>query len=111
MPYLTAWRWPRNVRELENVIERMLVLSTGEVIGVEDLAENMRRGEPARGSILLELPPEGTSLEGVERELLLRALERSYWSQAHAARHLDISRRTLIYRMEKHDLRKDGRLN
>ncbi len=108
MPYLTAWRWPGNVRELENVIERMVVLSAGEVIGVEDLAENMRRVEPARGSILLELPAEGISLEGVEKELLLRALERSNWNQTQAARYLDISRRTLIYRMEKHDLRKEG---
>ena len=107
LPYFAAWRWPGNVRELENVIERMVVLSAGEEIGVEDLGENMRRVEPARGSIVLELPAEGISLEGVEKDLLWRALERSGWNQTQAARYLDISRRTLIYRMEKFNLRKD----
>ncbi|MBL0157535.1 MAG: sigma-54-dependent Fis family transcriptional regulator [Bryobacterales bacterium] len=108
LPYFAAWRWPGNVRELENVIERMVVLSAGEEIGVEDLGENMRRVEPARGSIVLELPAEGISLEGVEKDLLWRALERSGWNQTQAARYLDISRRTLIYRMEKYGLRKEG---
>jgi two-component system NtrC family response regulator len=43
-------------------------------------------------------------LEGIERELLLRALDKYNGNQTQAARYLDISRRTLIYRMEKHGL-------
>ena len=61
-----------------------------------------------RDSFLLELPEEGISLEAVERELLVRALEKFNWNQTQAARFLDISRRTLIYRMEKHQLVREG---
>jgi DNA-binding NtrC family response regulator len=54
------------------------------------------------------LPEEGISLESIERELIAGALERSGGNQTHAARYLDISRRTLIYRMEKHGLVTDA---
>ncbi len=100
------YRWPGNVRELENVIERLVVLSSGDEIAAADLPEPLRR--PRRSeSLLLDLPDQGISLEGVERELLLRALEKFNWNQSRAARYLDISRQTLIYRMEKHGLRKE----
>lgn len=56
----------------------------------------------------MELPEQGISLEAVERELLVRALDKFNWNQTQAARYLDISRRTLIYRMDKHGLRRDG---
>lgn len=102
-----AYRWPGNVRELENVIERMVVLSAGDEITLDDLPEPIRASAPHRDSLLLELPDHGISLEGIERELLLRALEKFNWNQSQAARYLDISRRTLIYRMEKHGLRRD----
>lgn len=105
--YFSSYRWPGNVRELENVIERMIVLSNGEEIGVEELPDELRSAAPARDSFLLELPEDGISLEGVERELLLRALEKFNWNQTQASRYLDISRRTLIYRMEKHGLHRE----
>jgi two-component system NtrC family response regulator len=105
----TAYRWPGNIRELENVIERMLVLSNGKTITENDLPEELRQasGTANQSSLLLDLPEEGISLEAIERELLLRALERFKGNQTQAARYLDISRRTFIYRMEKHGLRQD----
>jgi DNA-binding NtrC family response regulator len=105
----TGYRWPGNVRELENVIERMLVLSNGEQITELDLPDQLRDAPSYQPKTLLsfELPEEGISLEGIERELLLRALERSKGNQTQAARYLDISRRTFIYRMEKHGLRQE----
>jgi DNA-binding NtrC family response regulator len=106
--YLSAYRWPGNVRELENVIERMMVLSNGEEIGVLDLPDEIRREPPPRDSFSIELPEGGISLESVERELIISALERSKGNQTQAARYLDISRRTLIYRMEKHGLKREG---
>jgi len=105
--HLCNYRWPGNVRELENVLERMLVLSSGNQIGLADLPDEMKQTPPAQGSFLLDLPENGISLEGVERELLLRAIEKFNGNQTQAARFLDISRRTLIYRMEKHGLRRD----
>ena len=108
MSALANYRWPGNVRQLENVIERMAVLAAGEEITEADLPEEIRRTPAPRDSFLLEVPEEGVSLEAVERELLLRALEKFSWNQTQAARFLDISRRTLIYRMEKHGLRRDG---
>jgi DNA-binding NtrC family response regulator len=103
--HFTGYRWPGNVRELENVIERMLVLSSGDQIGENDLPDELRRIAPRKEDrFLLELPENGISLEGIERELLLRALEKYNGNQTQAARYLDISRRTLIYRMEKHGL-------
>jgi two-component system NtrC family response regulator len=50
------------------------------------------------------LPESGLSLEGVEKEIILRALQKFNWNQTHAAQYLDISRKTLIYRMEKFGL-------
>jgi two-component system NtrC family response regulator len=108
LPYFTTHRWPGNVRELENVIERLVVLVSGDEITVNDLPEFLRREKPALDAIELELPPEGISLEAVEKELILRALQKFNWNQTKAAEYLDISRKVLIYRMEKFDLRKDG---
>ena len=61
----------------------------------------------SHGGLHLELPPEGVSLEAVERELILKTLQKFDWNQTQAAKFLDISRRTLIYRMEKHGLRRE----
>ena len=103
---LAQYRWPGNIRELENVIERMVVLCNGEEVTEADLPPELRTiPTPTQGGFSIQLPEEGISLEGVERELILRALERFDWNQTQAARYLDVSRRTLIYRMEKHQLR------
>jgi DNA-binding NtrC family response regulator len=106
--HLSRQRWPGNVRELENIIERLVVLAVGEEITEADLPDDYLILPQSRDSFLLELPEEGISLEAVERELLVRALEKFNWNQTQAARYLDISRRTLIYRMEKHRLVREG---
>lgn len=102
--HLTRYRWPGNVRELENVLERMLVLSSSNRITEADLPEEIRRVPPDNSAFWIELPEGGVSLEAVERELILRALEQAKGNQTKAAKYLDISRRTLIYRMEKYGL-------
>jgi DNA-binding NtrC family response regulator len=107
LPYFSAYRWPGNVRELENVIERVVVLSRGDDITLSDLPEFLRRERSPAEEFHFDLPPQGISLEGVEKELIVRALEKFNWNQTHAAQYLDISRKTLIYRMEKFGLRKE----
>jgi DNA-binding NtrC family response regulator len=106
---LTAYRWPGNIRELENVVERMLVLSDGKQITEEDLPDELRYVPAVQpnASLSFELPDEGVSLEAIEREYLLRALEKAAGNQTRAAQFLDISRRTFVYRMEKHGLRQE----
>ena len=107
LPYFSAYSWPGNVRELENIIERIVVLSRGDEIALDDLPDFLRRERPAVEALHLDLPPHGISLEAVEKELIVRALEKFNWNQTHAAQYLDLSRKTLIYRMEKFGLKKD----
>lgn len=111
LPYFSSFRWPGNVRELENIIERLVVLTRGNEITLSDLPEFLRRERPAVEVLHLDLPPHGISLEGVEKELILRALEKFSWNQTHAAKYLDLSRKTLMYRMEKYSIRKQQREN
>jgi two-component system NtrC family response regulator len=105
LPYFTRHRWPGNIRELENVMERLVVLSRGNEIRLADLPEELRRERPAITALKLELPSEGISLETVEKELIVQALQKFNANQTLAAQYLDISRKTLVYRMEKHGLR------
>ena len=107
LPYFCAYPWPGNVRELENVIERLVVLTRGDDVTVGDLPEFLSKERPVLDALQLALPPQGISLESVEKELIMRALEKFDGNQTQAARYLDISRRTLIYRMDKYGLRRD----
>ena len=103
LQHLIAYHWPGNVRQLENVMERLVVLSTTEIISTEDLPPELT-APPRPAPFWLDLPDQGISLEALERDLIRRALEKFNGNQTQAARYLDISRRTLIYRMEKHGL-------
>jgi two-component system NtrC family response regulator len=107
LPYFSAYSWPGNVRELENIIERIVVLSRGDEIALDDLPDFLRRERPPVEALHLDLPPHGISLEAVEKELIVRALDKFNWNQTHAAQYLDLSRKTLIYRMEKFGLKRD----
>ena len=84
-----------------------LVLTRGNEIGFDDLPDYLRKGRPAAEAYNLDPQPGGISLDAVERDLIQRALERLHWNQSRAARYLDISRKTLIYRMEKHGIRRE----
>jgi DNA-binding NtrC family response regulator len=107
IPYFCGYRWPGNVRELENVIERLTVLAVGDEIALGDLPEFLRGERPGYEAVHLELHPQGISLEAVEKELILKALKKFDGNQTKAATFLDISRRTLIYRMEKHGIHRE----
>lgn len=101
METLIKYDWPGNIRELENVVERVSVLATGSQIVISDLPVEVRSGRSRIASIGLKLPDEGISLEEIEKEILVQALEKHHGNQTRAARYLNISRKTLIYRMEK----------
>jgi two-component system, NtrC family, response regulator len=105
---LVSYNWPGNVRELENVIESAVVLSKGEELTAEDLPEIVRRQESRISKIYLDIPDDGISLEEVERELLVKAIEKAKGNQSKAARYLNITRKTLLYRLEKYGLATPG---
>ena len=108
---VTAYRFPGNVRELENVIERAVALSGSRVIGLGDLPESISGHAAAPAASLLELPPQGLNLDDVmseaERRLLIAALERVGGVRKRAAELLGITFRSLRYRLQKHGLSDD----
>lgn len=101
---LVRYAWPGNVRELENTVERLLIMRSNDTITLGELPDkilNNARGGQSLGSAVFRLPDEGYSLEQLEREVVVDALERNHWNQTAAARFLRIPRHTLIYRLEK----------
>ena len=98
---LTMYSWPGNVRELRNAIERALVLCA-DTITVADLPERIQDTVSLVGSSLSEVRGQ---LAEVERATILAALKAEDHNQTRAARRLGLSRRTLIYRMEKYGLK------
>jgi DNA-binding NtrC family response regulator len=105
MDALMNYGWPGNVRQLESVIERAILLCEGEEIGLEDLPAELRQSQTERLTATFKLPPEGISMEEVERSLILQAMQRTDGNITQAAKLLGISFRTLQYRLEKYGLR------
>lgn len=104
LPYFTNYEWPGNVRQLENAIERIVLLSGGTEVTVRDLPDFLRAGRKPLDALPLTLPEEGMSLGSVERRLILQALEKFHGNQTRAAKYLGMSRRTLAYRLEKYGI-------
>lgn len=96
--------WFGNVRELENVIERMVVLSDGETLSFADIPENVKNPNTTSENLWFSLPAEPINLEAVECEIIREALKRFDGNQSQTARYLGITRSTLIYRMQKFSL-------
>jgi two-component system NtrC family response regulator len=102
---LLHYSYPGNVRELENLIERAVVLCRGEVIMTQDLPFHLKEGEPERP---WEFPKAKTlpeSLEEIERGLIVKALHQHQGIQTKAAESLGISERVLRYKIRKYGIR------
>jgi len=99
---LVAHSWPGNIRELKNVVERCVILASGETIDTPDLA---LAGSPrASHSGPFSLPEGGLNLPDLEQDLIRQALVRSGGNRSQAARLLGIPRHVLIYRLEKYGI-------
>jgi DNA-binding NtrC family response regulator len=101
---LEGHRWPGNVREVRNVLERAVLLSEGPTLDEADLAPFGRESASPAG---LRLPTEGVDLAALERRFVEDALERSDGSPTRAAALLGMSRDQIRYRIEKFGLKAD----
>ncbi len=106
---LSMYHWPGNVRELENTVERLIIMHDGETISREDLPEKILLGEKELTSKVVNIPDDGYSLEQLEREVIVEALERNQWNQTNAAVFLKIPRHILLYRIEKYGIVTPGK--
>jgi len=110
---LVEYDWPGNIRELRNVIERIVILENDEMIEANHLPIELRQfaevssEEPhfvPNQELGIEIPLEGLSMEAVERELVVKALNKTAQNQTKAAKMLDITRDSLRYKMKKFGL-------
>jgi two-component system response regulator PilR (NtrC family) len=120
MRLLLGYHWPGNVRQLDTVLQRAVLLSDGRVIDYMDLPIEVRFSSlplretgpaspgGAEGAYRYMLPVQGINLEEVEREFILQAMEISGGVIAKAAKLLGLSYRTLQYRLEKFQIRREG---
>ena len=107
LPLLEHYRWPGNVRELRNAIERAMLLTDRDWLVPGDFGTLSRHATAAT----FRLPADGVTLDEVERQLVVQALERSRGNLTHAGHLLGINRDQVRYRIEKFGLTKAERVH
>jgi DNA-binding NtrC family response regulator len=102
---LMAYDWPGNIRELENIIERMVILAEEDTLSTDDLPPRIQQAEPAPVAREPEITDKGIDFNQVvsdfEDRLLLQALEKSGWVKNKAAQLLNLNRTTLVEKLKK----------
>ncbi len=101
---LNSYPWPGNIRELRNVIERALIVRPEGRISIHDIHLGAGLGSPA-GSEPVEAPENNLSLEGMEKRLILKAIDHAGGNKSEAARLLGITRRALYGRLERYGIK------
>ena len=96
---LTRYNWPGNVRELRNAMERAALLSRGEMVLPEHLPARVQTAT-AKPPVQVE-PTEARRLEQIEHEAMVEALKKANFNRTEAAKTLGISRRTLVYKLQR----------
>jgi Nif-specific regulatory protein len=101
MALLTKYDWPGNVREMENLIERLVIMADGDEIGVNLLPTSFcKHGTEQDAKQPL------SRIEEIERKEILAALERNKWNRTRTAQELGITLRQISYRVRKFGLDK-----
>ena len=104
MSALRRYEWPGNIRQLENYLRRIFVLSENEVIDKDELPPEILDTSLPTTDIEFDIPEEGVSLDEIIKEYVCSALTKSNGTQIQAAKLLGISRRKLQHRMQKYGL-------
>ncbi len=105
MELLMNYHWPGNIRELQNVIERSIIICPGDTILPEHLPKELQQQQSNAVETIVHFPDTGISLEEVEKQLILTALKKSKGNQTKAAQLLGITRSALIYRSQKYNIK------
>ncbi len=100
METLKNYRWPGNIRELKNIIERMVVLSDKEVLSMESVPDDIRRSTGFAGISAPSLSASLSSIPEMEKDLILKILSEVRGNKSLAAKKLGISRRTLYRKLD-----------
>lgn len=101
---LCKYHWPGNIRELQNVIERAAIICHGSEITPDHLPKELSNSPKGSTGAIIRFPEQGLSLEELEKELIIKALEKSGGNQTKAAQLLGITRSALLYRTQKHGI-------
>ncbi len=97
---LKEYAWPGNIREMQNLVERCVILRKSKIINIEDL--NLINPKKSFSAQNIFIPDQGVSLEEIEKNYILKALEKANQNRSKAARLLKIPRHVLLYRLEKY---------
>ena len=103
---LMNYSWPGNVRQLESVIERSILMAESNYIEPDDLPGEITTCGTLAGGINFDLPADGIDFESLEKGLIVKAMERAEWIIGKAAPLLGMSYKTLQYRLDKFEIEK-----